>query len=218
MSYEIVRSKRKSVAIYVHRNGGVEVRAPLRMPAALIDEFVVEKQRWILAKQSEWSSLPAPVLPKYEEGAEHYFLGEPHQISFQKQPVDKPFIHLRVRNRSPESLEAALERWYRQQAMDVFTERHQYWCEALEDFGFPDSTIALRKMKRRWGSCSKKGIITLNTQLVRYPLECIDAVIVHELCHLLVFNHSKAFYRLMDQAYPRWKQVDQLLKELSYQY
>jgi predicted metal-dependent hydrolase len=88
----------------------------------------------------------------------------------------------------------------------------------MKDFALPPSDIALRKMKSRWGSCSRKGKITLNTQLVRYPMACIDAVVVHELCHLLEFNHSRRFYDLMDRAYPQWRAVDKLLKDLALQY
>jgi len=73
-------------------------------------------------------------------------------------------------------------------------------------------------MKRRWGSCRRNGKITLNLALMKYPLECIDAVIVHELCHLLEFNHSPRFYRLMTRAMPQWKTWDRMLTELAQRY
>ena len=66
-------------------------------------------------------------------------------------------------------------------------------------------TIQVRRMKTRWGSCSKKGQILLNTDLVQAPIACIDYVIVHELCHLIVPNHSPRFYSLLDQSMPDWR-------------
>ncbi|HBO91632.1 MAG TPA: metal-dependent hydrolase, partial [Gammaproteobacteria bacterium] len=68
------------------------------------------------------------------------------------------------------------------------------------------------------GPCRSNGKIIINTHLARYPLNCVDVVIVHELCHLLEFNHSRHFYRLMDQAMPDWKTHDAMLNRLSLLY
>ena len=219
INYRLVRSRRKTVAIHVHRNGEVEVRAPRRAPEAMIRAFVQEKRHWIESKQAEWASLPGPHRLAYHEGATHYFLGEPHGLVFGAQAdPDAATIPLNVRSTGKETVSRALDRWYRQEAEQVFSARHSHWRQEMHDFALPPSEIALRKMKSRWGSCSRRGKITLNTQLVRYPMACIDAVIVHELCHLLEFNHSRRFYNLMDQAYPQWRTVDKLLKDLALQY
>lgn len=219
ITYKLVRTRRKSVAIHVYRNGEVEVRAPRQASKALIHAFVLEKQDWIAKKQSEWQALPARHEPRFTEGSGHYFLGELHRLCFSQASNNaEPIIQLRVQKRSPDNVAKALDRWYRQQAEAVCAERHDYWREQLRFLRLPSSSLAYRKMKSRWGSCGRSGKITLNTQLMRYPLECVDAVIVHELCHLLEFNHSPRFYELMDIAYPDWKKTDVLLKELSLQY
>lgn len=219
IEYSVVWSQRKTIGLYVNRNGSVEVRAPKQVPLKLIEDFVQEKQAWIAKQQAAWQALPAPHVVEFSEGSIHYFLGEPHTLNlgtaYQK---DLLSIDINPRKKDQQSVSNALERWYRHNAQAVFSERHEYWRSQLADWALPNSKLALRKMKRRWGSCSRQGLITLNTQLVRYPLTCIDAVIVHELCHLLEFNHSQRFYRLMDQAYPQWKQADKLLKKLAYQY
>jgi len=67
-------------------------------------------------------------------------------------------------------------------------------------------TVTIRKMTRRWGSCTKRGTINLNTDLIKVPLTFIDYVIVHELCHLKVHNHSPAFYKLLTRSMPDWRQ------------
>ena len=218
IEYRLVRSRRKSVAIHVLRNGAVEVRAPQRASREMIHRFVLEKQHWIEQKRAQWLALPAPHQAEFHEGSQHFFLGEAHRLSFDQCDDQEPVIALRVRNTSADNVARALERWYRQEAELLFAERHEHWRNHMAGFALPDSHIRLRKMTSRWGSCSRRGAITLNTQLVRYPLACIDAVIVHELCHLLEFNHSSRFYALMDQAYPNWKKVDKLLKNLALQY
>ncbi|MCG8316527.1 MAG: M48 family metallopeptidase [Pseudomonadales bacterium] len=218
IDYKIIRSSRKSIAIYVHRSGQVEVRAPKKVPESVIHAFVREKRHWIEKKQSQWQSLPPIIAPEFKEGSEHYFLGEPHRISFSKVTPGEPLISLKVKDESEDSVKNALERWYRKEAKTLFEDRYEHWLEQLDFLDLPQSTLALRKMKRRWGSCSRRRVITLNTHLVRYPLDCVDAVIVHELCHLLEFNHSARFYRLMDMAYPKWKSADAMLKRLSFEY
>ena len=100
----------------------------------------------------------------------------------------------------------------------MFEERHAFWSEQMAPMGISASWVEVRAMKRRWGSCRRNGKITLNLALMKYPLECIDAVIVHELCHLLEFNHSPRFYAHMTRAMPTWKQWDRMLTRLAQLY
>ena len=66
--------------------------------------------------------------------------------------------------------------------------------------------MSLVQMAKRWGSCSRAGRILLNPELVTAPKDCIDYVIVHELCHLKEHNHSPAYYRLLDRVMPSWQE------------
>lgn len=72
--------------------------------------------------------------------------------------------------------------------------------------GLPPITLKLRTMKSRWGSCAwGKGVVTLNRRLYFAPPECLEYVALHELCHLLVHDHSPRFHRLLDRLMPDWK-------------
>lgn len=84
----------------------------------------------------------------------------------------------------------------------VLAERIPYWAE---QFGETDFTWTIRLMKTRWGTCNYvKRKLTFNLFLARVPLECIDYVIVHELCHFLVPNHGPQFKALMTARFPSW--------------
>lgn len=215
--YRLIRSARKTLGIYIDPEGSVEVRAPQRLSQRIIRDFVADKTPWIESKLATFAVQEKPQPLSYQPGSVHYLLGQAHRLVINGEPgfagnSSLPEIPLVVRQSDNDSIARALSRWQQAQAKAVFTARHQHWRDQLCEWRLPESQIRLRRMKRRWGSCSSKGDITLNTHLIRYPLHCIDAVVVHELCHLLEFNHSKRFYDLMDQAYPDWRSADAELR------
>ena len=75
--------------------------------------------------------------------------------------------------------------------------------------------IRLRVMQTQWGNCSAKGCLTLNPWLVKAPSDCIDYVLLHELCHVAEHNHSEAFYRLMGQVMPGWEKIKKRLDGMA---
>ena len=102
-----------------------------------------------------------------------------------------------------------LERWEASVLKAAFP---QVFATFEPRMGVHASAVRVRRMKSRWGSCNTKtGTITLNTELVRFPVACLESVVVHELCHLVVPNHGPAFHALMDQHYPTWPQARKLL-------
>ena len=78
-------------------------------------------------------------------------------------------------------------------------------------FNLAAPTLEIRRMKSRWGSCTRAGKITLNLRLMHVAKTEIDYVIVHELCHLVEHNHSKRYYALLDRMLPDWREHRQRL-------
>jgi len=88
--------------------------------------------------------------------------------------------------------------------------------QKFNGLGIDQPKLSIKRMKTRWGSLSDKGTVTLNTDLIRAPKECIDYVVTHELCHLKYHDHSPEFYALLDSIIPGWKKVkDRLAVTLS---
>ncbi len=107
-----------------------------------------------------------------------------------------------------------LRGWYRERAERVFHERLEICRKQVAAFGIDHpGGFTLRRMRKRWGSCSRDGRILLNTQLVGAPKTCIDYVIVHELCHVVHHNHSPAFYTLLSACMPDWRERQRLLAQ-----
>ena len=114
----------------------------------------------------------------------------------------------------PALVKSLLHNWYCKRAGEQFARRLQVlssqtpWIKQAPRW-------QLRPMKKQWGSCSPKGVLSLNPLLVKAPRECIDYVIVHELCHLKEHNHSKNFYKLLSQALQEWQSAKTRLDSMS---
>lgn len=217
IEYRLTYCRRKTIGIYVSAERGVEVRVPHFVARSEAERFVLEKQDWIRRKLAEFSTRPQRHEPVWQWGAEHYFLGEP--VRFHCDPAkDHDILIPGNAGDSAERISSRIQGWIRAEAHQLFEERHAFWSEQMAPMGITSSWVEIRAMKRRWGSCRRNGKITLNLALMKYPLECIDAVIVHELCHLLEFNHSPRFYAHMTRAMPTWKQWDRMLTRLAQLY
>ncbi len=109
--------------------------------------------------------------------------------------------------------EVDLDKWYKKQASIVFQE-HLDACYNRFSRNIPYPSLTLRKMTTRWGVCNTKTKrVTLNLELIRKPIYCLDYVIMHELSHLIYANHSKDFWALVEENCPEYKKIKRILKE-----
>ena len=162
--------------------------------------------------------------PGYSEGELQLFLGRGYPLEIMPASRSRAnteliggVIRIRSTDTSPEGVRKRLMAWYRLQANRLFGERmtaiagQAPWVES-------EPSMRLRWMKRTWGSCSAKGVVTLNPQLIKTPLECIDYVIAHEICHLKEHNHGAGFYALQESLCPEWRDHRQHLREQAHRY
>ena len=221
--YVVKRQRRKTIALHVLTDGSVEVRAPKWVSKKAIAEFVEERSGWVIEQRVHYLE-KAALSPQYCSGAYHDYLGEPfilEVVSSTRSSVSMVDGVLLVRVKEPMDkvqVKSALEHWYARQAKIILPERLAYCYQQLPieilDYR-PMPELKLRKMRSRWGSCSSQGVVTLNTLLMQYAPDCIDYVVFHELCHLWEFNHSKAFYRLMDRVMPSWQSYKGVLDNVD---
>lgn len=106
-----------------------------------------------------------------------------------------------------------LDKWIRKNIREIFTNRLYYWYNEFEE-NIPKPSLRLRKMTTRWGVCNTKSkVITLNTELFKYDIECLDYVVIHELSHLVHANHSKEFWNVVSKYCPNYKMLRNKLKD-----
>ena len=205
-------SKRKHLSLIVYPDLRVIARVPLKSKKEKIESIIQKKLRWIIKKIDYFENLE-PIFPSSEfiSGETHYFLGKPYQLKIQ--PSEKAEIEIiddfiEIKLPFPDNkqkIEKMLMEWYKKQAKELLYQRIEKYLPAFLEIGAANPEVKFRKMKSRWGSCSHKNIVTLNTELIKAPYYCSDYVVVHELCHLIHLSHCRKFYSLLQNKMPDWK-------------
>lgn len=208
---KLVRSKRKTLALIVETDGALNVRAPLRMKEADIQKFVEEKMDWIKQKQAKALEDARPPR-QYVDGEKFLYLGD--EILLRIIPKGKPALVMegdfRLTKSAQPQAKSYFEAWYKKQARVVLTERVAHFARSRNvEFG----KLRISSAITRWGSCSPKRTLSFTSRLVMAPLEIVDYVVVHELCHLEEMNHSKAFWACVEGIIPDYKARRKWLKD-----
>lgn len=211
ISYSVVRCSRKTLEIAVMPSGLVQVRAPQNSSVAAIAGKVRKRVTWILRQQAYFKQF-CPHTPErqYLGGETHRYLGKKYRLKVLSSDtasvkMANGFINVTCATvPSSNIVKKQLDGWYREKAYGVFNEMYS---KVLLQWNFKGAPpiVQIRSMKTRWGSLSKSGILTLNSSLIHVPKECIEYVIVHELCHVTYHNHDAGFYQLLKQRMPDWE-------------
>jgi len=210
------------LAIHVEPDASVLVDAPDAAPLVDVLTAVKKRARWISQHVEAARTRLAHVLPReYVSGESLHYLGRRYRL---KVVIDAgarvearmrgAFITVTIAEQAPAPIKMALDAWYRHRAREVFADRLAAVAAPLRWVKQLPAT-RLQFMTVQWGSCSPSGRITLNPLLVKAPRECIDYVLLHELCHLLHHNHSPKFYRTLNQHMPNWRAVKAKLDNMA---
>lgn len=230
IEYTLIRSsnaKSKRIQIKVLPNVEVIVRANDGAHAEEIHQAVQKRARWIYQSLQDFKSHQnLKTIKHYRSGEMMFYLGRRYVLKL-IQSDEKPAVKLTrgqlqvfvpsVEQASKEQIKALTQLWYRTQSKRIFSERLQVllsktdWVEELP-------SLKILSMDKQWGSCSPQGKIILNPHLIKTSRECIDYVIVHELCHIAEHNHSERFWRLLTQVMPNWKEVKTKLDGMAEMY
>jgi predicted metal-dependent hydrolase len=209
---KLTRSKRRTIALIIERDGTLTVRAPMRVPQALIQQFIHEKTDWITRTREKLKSIMQTPARQYTDGEIFLFLGSsfdfklarPQRPSLQ---FDSGFTLSRTAQKKGEQV---FTRWYKERALEIISERvNQY----AHQHNFNPKQVKITSAKTRWGSCSPNGTLNFTWRLIMAPLDVIDYVVAHELAHLRVKNHSHKFWQTVESIYPEYKKQRKWLRE-----
>jgi predicted metal-dependent hydrolase len=218
ISYRLHLVDRKRLRIAVSPELTVDIFAPSSASDEQIQEAIKKRSPWIfrtLDKLEGYHPLPMP--KRYLSGETFVYLGRQYRLKVEngsKQPAKLlgRFLWVWVEDRTDiKTIKKSVEAWYRKRSNEALY-RYMERCYSIASrHGLLKPTVVIRLMRRRWGSCSASGRITLNLNLVKMPVHCIEYVIMHELCHLKSHNHSKDFYSLLTRCLPDWHQRKETL-------
>lgn len=213
-------SARRSIGITVQAYEGAIIRVPYRTSGKLIEQILLDKSKWIKKAVDHYSLVKKlDHDQRFSDGEPIMFMGKNHFLKITRS--GKYFV-----NQSDNIIEvgidgindheivkALLEKWYKTIAKKIFTEMFFELLDKYTDYSFSPTDFTVRTMKKRWGSCTSKGKISISYDLIRLDRIYGEYVITHELCHLIHHNHSAAYYKLLSDVMPQWKQVREELKQ-----
>ena len=209
---KLIRSRRRTIALIVEHDGTLTVRAPMRAPHILIQQFIQEKTDWITRTREKLKSIVEVPARQYTDGGIFLFLGTFYDLKLVKPQrpslqFDNGFTLSHTAQKRGESI---FTRWYKERAFDVISERVVQYAR---QYDFTPKQVKITSAKTRWGSCSPNGTLNFTWRLVMAPLDVIDYVVVHELVHLRVKDHSRKFWEAVESIYPEYKKQRKWLRE-----
>ena len=210
---KLIRSRRRTLALEISANAELIVRAPLSTSQEYIKKFILQKSAWIRKKQQLINDFRKqhPVT-EYVDGAKILYLGETYQLKVIDDAeiffADALFFPKRFLNKAP----MHLLHWYKKQALEVISARVAFYAKQI---GVQYTAVKISSANKRWGSCSQKGSLNFSWRLIKAPEMVIDYVVVHELVHLWVKNHSRKFWYEVAKIFPLYKTARRYLKDNS---
>lgn len=206
-------SRRKTIGIFVERDKRIVVRAPQDYPPSKIAEIVASKQGWIESKLNEERKYSDhPQRKEFVSGESMPLLGHYHKLYVRNEEfsgIRFDGVSFEIARSSQAEANTLFREWYKQYAIEVVRPLAKAYAEKL-GVSYCGCNIS-KTMKYRWASCTPKGNINFNWRIIKAPQYVIEYLIVHELAHLRVSNHSPEFWNIVSIQVPRYEEAKEWL-------
>jgi predicted metal-dependent hydrolase len=208
IDYKLIRSKRKTLSLQINTNAELIIRCPQKLTIKEVESFIVDKTEWIEEKQHAVQSEQIQT-PAYAPGEQFLYLGNQYPLIHHAEQTPKLDFDGKVFSLKGDGY-SAFHTWYKTAFKKVALPRLDYYADLYQ---LNYQQVRLKMQKTLWGSCSSVNNINLNYLLIMAPMSVIDYVIVHELAHTKIKNHSKDFWQLVESMLPKYKASKSWLKE-----
>ena len=218
IDFRLEYSNRKSLGITVTPKMKVLVKAPADTSIEKVKEKIRKKAPWIIKQQSFFLSFqPKTPARRFISGETHLYLGRQYRLKllpgkFESVKLKGKFIEVTTSEKA--RAKHLLSDWYLQNAKSKFHSIARPLIEKFSKYKVEPTSIVFRDMPTRWGSCTPKGKIILNPELIKAPKGCIEYVIIHELCHLIHHDHTQKFIDLQTKEMKDWEKWKAKLEKL----
>jgi predicted metal-dependent hydrolase len=221
IEFRLRRSKRNTLGIAVEPDMSVLVTAPRSADVDKVKARVRKRAVWIRRQRRFFEQFQPQMPPRrWVSGETHRYLGRQYRLKIvdgldETVKLKGRFLCVVTRRKGDAShVRGLLESWLNAHARTAF-ECSLALCVAEFNGQVKAPRLVLRRMRKRWGSCTKQGDIYLNPELIQAPATCIDYVVTHELCHLVYPHHGREFYALLRTKLPDWEARKSQLESLA---
>lgn len=221
---DVIYRKRKNITITVKPKNQVAIISPPGINIKTLEELLKSKSNWILKKLDKYQDIDINEVIVFEDGTELYYLGEIYYLNIIKSTkrnsnvyISKNKIIIESNDLSQSNLKDILKKWYKSESEKIVIEKLQKLKNKSEIMNsLAPTCIKVKEQNKRWGSCTSKGNIYINSKISMARPKSIEYILVHEFSHLVHMNHSKEFYKFVGRIMPSYKDEEAWLKNNSY--
>ena len=222
IEFTVLRRDRATLEIAVEPDQSVVVAAPFDAPVDVIMATVKKRAAWVKRQQRFFFQyVPRTPERKFLPGETHLYLGRQYRLKVEESTqefvrLDRNFIWVQsCKPALSERTRTIVEAWYNEQAHVMFKRRLGICLDRFPDRqAFTPKGLIVRNLKQRWGSMSSGACLMLNRRLIEAPIDAIDYVIAHELCHIAIPHHGSKFFDLLGRVMPDWENRKQKLEQV----
>lgn len=219
INFEIEYKKRKTFAIEIIPPNKIKVKSPRGISKSKIEELVHSKANWIIKKLEEFKDIEhMQIERRFVDGEIFMYLGKEYILKITQNKnlkkaevsICNEFIHVKTPKIEIEIIKKIMIEWYKIECDKKIRERIEVYGQKL---GEMPRIIKVKEQKRRWGTCTSRRDVLFNWKCIMAPIDVIDYIVVHELCHLVHMNHSANFWSLVKSNFPHYEEKKQWLRK-----
>ncbi len=216
---QVIHKKRKTLGIYIDVYGNVEVRVPKNATKIQIEDLIEAKWTWIIKTTKEMQEKTKGFRKKeYIDGETFLYLGKEYPMyididesrSQSSVQFDMEKFVISVQDKDEEVIKKLITKFYKQQCKKLIESRianYQHY------FSVKPREVKIASNKKTWGTCNSQRQLTFNWKLIMAPMDILDYVVIHEMCHMIHLNHDRSFWRLVGKYKPDYEQCQEWLRQ-----